>query len=86
MKRIVLIIGFGLCLFIVLIVISPFLIHFGPTPMFNKFINIFYTIPFSLTKYIFVELFINSIFWSFIFNFVFIFIKKLLQHLKNTHH
>jgi len=86
MKRIILIVGFGLFLYITLIVISPFLINFGPTPIFNKIINIFYTIPFSSTKYIFIELLINSIFWSLIFNFVFVCIKNLVQHLKNIYH
>lgn len=59
---------------IVLLLISPFLVTFGPTPLFNKIIGIFYYFPIdgvNSSMNVFLILSINSLFWSTIGHMIF---------------
>lgn len=59
---------------VALLAISPFLVTFGPTPLFNKLIGIFYYFPIdgvSSSMNVFLILSINSLFWSTIGHMIF---------------
>lgn len=58
-----------------LLLVSPFLVTFGPTPLFNKIMAIFYDFPIAnkgfSTNMFFLILIINSLFWSTIGHIIF---------------
>lgn len=70
---------------IVLLAISPFLVRFGPTPLFNKIIGIFYYFPINgpnSSMNVFLILSINSLFWSTIGHMIFHGGRKIFKSYK----